>query len=194
MKLMRIFSSESYKGTRAYIDSQKKYEIIRTVLYFAISLSLFLAGYITTKTKVNLLTVVAVLGCLPACKSVVGMIMFLKFKSLTKASAERIETHSEGLVTLHDMVFTTYDKNYVIGHITIRGNTVACYSEQAKLDEAACIKHLNDTLSLDGLSGITFKVFKDLDKYMQRMDQMKNLEENETQSNAVKDTLLSIAL
>ena len=35
---------------------------------------------------------------------------------------------------------------------------------------------------------------EDLDKYMQRMEQMKNLEENETQSNLVMTTLLSIAL
>ena len=80
-ELIRIFSTANYKGSRNYIDSQKKYEMIRTLLYFGISASLFLAGYFTTKTKVNVLTVVAVCGCLPASKSLVGTIMFLRYKS-----------------------------------------------------------------------------------------------------------------
>ena len=59
MQLLRMFSTGKYKGTRNYLKTQRKYEIIRTVLYFAISLSLFAAGYITTKTRLNLLTLVA---------------------------------------------------------------------------------------------------------------------------------------
>ena len=81
MKLIRMFSTDAYKGTQYYLKTQRKYEILRTILYFAISLSLFIAGWITTKSRLNLLTVVAILGCLPACKSVVGMIMFIRYKS-----------------------------------------------------------------------------------------------------------------
>ena len=33
MQLIRIFSTEKYKGTKDYINSQKKYEIIRTRLH-----------------------------------------------------------------------------------------------------------------------------------------------------------------
>ena len=77
----RIFSGEAYKGEMNYINTQKKYEIIRTILYFSVSLILFIAGYVTTKTKLNVLTIVAILGCLPASKSAVNMIMFLKYKS-----------------------------------------------------------------------------------------------------------------
>lgn len=194
MSLMRVFSSEKYKGTKDYIRSQKKYEIIRTLLYFAISLSLFFAGWITTKTKVNVLTIVAVLGCLPACKSAVGMIMFLRFGSLKHEVATSIEAYTEGLETLYDMVFTTYDKTYQVGHITLRGNTVACYAESDKLDEASFVKHITDTLAVDGVTGVTVKVFKDLEKYTKRMEQMKNLEDNEKLNAMIRATLLSIAL
>lgn len=194
MNFLRIFSGTNYKGTKDYINSQKKYEVIRTLLYFGISISLFIAGYVTTKTKVNLLTVVAVLGCLPACKSVVGMIMFFRFKSLPKEAADVIEKHVEGLENLYDMVFTTYDKTFNIGHVTLRGNTVVCYSCQKNLDEAACIRHLTETLALDGISGVTFKVFEDVNKYTQRLEQLKSLEDNEKLNETVKQTLLSIAL
>ena len=82
MFIKRMFTTENVKGTRNYINSQKKFEILRTLLYFALPLGLFLIGYITTKTKVNLMTIVAVVGCLPASKSLVGAIMFLRYKSL----------------------------------------------------------------------------------------------------------------
>ena len=44
MKLLRMFSTEQAKGTAHYLDTQKKYELLRTILYFAISLVLFVAG------------------------------------------------------------------------------------------------------------------------------------------------------
>ena len=74
--LKRLFTTAEVKGTEKYLDTQKKYELIRTLLYFGISASLFIGGYLQTKSKVNLLTVVAVLGCLPASKSAVSAIMF----------------------------------------------------------------------------------------------------------------------
>ena len=64
--LLRLFSAENYKGTKNYIESQKIYEIIRTVIYFILPLGLFAIGLITTGRRANLLTVVAVVGCLPA--------------------------------------------------------------------------------------------------------------------------------
>ena len=80
MQLKRLFSTDSVKGTKNYLNTQKRYEVGRTILYFAISISLFIAGYINTGERLNLLSVVSALGCLPACKSLVDVIMFLKFK------------------------------------------------------------------------------------------------------------------
>lgn len=194
MKLLRMFSTDTYKGTPHYIDSQKKYEILRTLLYFLISLSLFAAGYLTTKTKVNLLTIVAVLGCLPACKSLVNLILFLKFHSCPHETVLELAKHSEGLTDLFDMVFTTYDKNYNIGHMVLCGNTVVCYTTQEKFDESAFIKHLTDTMALENMTNITFKIFYDLKKYTQRLEQLKNLEKDQKLTEAVKSTLLSVSL
>ncbi len=194
MKFSRIISGAAYKGTQNYLTFQKKYEIIRTVLLFGVSISLFIAGWVTTKTKVNLLTIVAVLGCLPACKSLVTLIMFLRFQGCSKEHAEEIKTHSQGLIGLYDMVFTTYEKNYNIAHMTLRGNTGICFTEQVKFDETAFVKHLADTLALEGITGITFKVFTDRKKYLQRLSQLKELEEQENLTESVKATLLSIVL
>lgn len=194
MKLLRMFSNDNYKGQRNYLDSQKRYEILRTVLYFAISLSLFIAGWIHTGNRENLLTVVAVLGCLPACKSVVDMIMYLRFKSCNKEDADKIEAHSEGLDCLFDVVFTSYDKNFAIDHLTVRGNTLCGYTKSAKFDEQAFYKHLDTMLKKDNFKDTTIKIFTDIKKYTDRMEQMKELPAEENTTAGIIATIKSISL
>lgn len=89
MQFKRMFTTDAYKGTRGYLRTQKTYEILRTVLYFAISLSLFIAGWVSTGSRENLLTIVAVLGCLPACKSLVEMFMFLRCRGCDEQVAAK---------------------------------------------------------------------------------------------------------
>lgn len=194
MQLMRMFSTDKVKGRRGYLNSQKKYEILRTLLYFGISLSLFAAGYIQTGDRINLLTVVAILGCLPASKSAVNAIMFLRFKSCSESVEDTIAAHSEGLDCIHDCVFTSYKKSYVVGHVTVRGNTVCGYSEDAKFDENGFYTHINELLKMDGHKDLTVKVFTSLSKYTERLEQMKALENEEAKTGAVIATLKSVML
>ena len=66
------------KGEFEYLAYMKKKQVIITIILFLVSISLYVAGYIATKTNANLLTIVAVLGLLPASKSFVEMIMYLR--------------------------------------------------------------------------------------------------------------------
>jgi len=194
MQLGRLFSGEKYKGTKDYLNTQKKYEIIRTLLYFGISISLFAAGYIQTGRKTNLLTIVAILGCLPASKSAVGAIMFLRFRSLSHAAAEKIDACCGDLRCLYDMVFTSYQKNYVVSHMAVNGNTVCGYSEQQDFQEADFNSHIDGILKADGLKNVTVKVFTDLQKYTERLKQLQELETEATATEAVITTLKSVVL
>ena len=194
MKLKRLFDYDEYKGTKGYLKSQSKYEIARTCLYFAISLSLFMAGIVATGDKMNLLTIVAVLGCLPACKSAVTMIMYLRYKGCLAEDMAKLSALPAELTQLWDLVFTTYDKNFAFSHASIQGNTVILYSNNNALDEQACLKHLQNAMVLDGITNITFKVFTDLDKYMLRAKDIIRLESDAELTAAVAKTLLSISL
>lgn len=194
MQLIRMFSTEKYKGTRNYLSTQKKYEIMRTALYFIISLSLFAAGWITTKSRLNLLTVVAVLGCLPACKSAVGMIMFLRYNGCSKEAADTIIQHSQGLSGLYDMIFTSYDKNFQIAHITVKGNTLCGYTQDVKFNEQAFYKHIDGILKADNFRETSVKIFRDLNKYTERLEQLKALSAEEGNTEGIINTLKSVSL
>lgn len=194
MQFSRIFSAEKYKGTKNYLNSQKKYELIRTILYFGISVSLFIAGYIQTGRKANLLSIVAVLGCLPASKSAVSAIMFLRFKSCSENAAQIIEEHCGGLHCLYDMVFTSYQKNYVVSHLTVKGNTICGYSEQTDFREGEFSGHIDGILKMDGFKDVTVKIFTDLRKYTDRLEQLKELDADDSRTEAIMTTLKNVTL
>lgn len=194
MQLKRLFFADEYKGSKGYLETQKKYEIGRTILYFVISLSLFIAGYISTGERLNLLSVVAALGCLPACKSLVDVIMFLKFKSCSKEALEVIEPHVAETHCLYDMVFTSYKMNFNVGHMIVCGNTVCGFSEDKKFAENEFYKHISDILKLDGHKDVTVKIFTDINKYSNRLDQIRELECDESLTKSIISTLKSVVL
>lgn len=52
MYFKRMFTKDEVKGTRNYLSSQKKYEIIRTVIYF-LFLCLYLQRVLSPRTPVT---------------------------------------------------------------------------------------------------------------------------------------------
>lgn len=189
----RIFSGGSAKGRRGYLKSQKKYEIFRTVLYFAISLSLFIAGYIATKTRANLLTIIAILGCLPASKSAVGMIMFLRFQSCPDEAADQIAQSVGELPELYDMIFTSYKVNFKVDHLVYAGGTLCGYSSDASFQEREFQKHITDILKAENYKNVNVKIFTDLKKYTERLTQLNGLN-RENDSQEIFEVLKSVAL
>jgi len=193
--LKRMFMPEIYKGEKNYIKTQTRYEIIKTVLLFAVSGALYLAGYLATGSKTNLLTIVAVLGCLPAAKSAVNMIMFLRYKSMPLDLASRIEEHSKDLPSLYDCVFTSYDKNYQIDHIVYKDKCICGYTRNSEIDEDKIKKHLNEKLLVGGHKGLTIKIFTSEAKYLERLDQLNSHEDAENEDfESVLNTLRAICL
>ncbi len=192
--IFRLFSATGYKGTRNYINSQKRYEIVRTLIYFAIPISLFIAGYIATKTRLNWLTMVAVLGCLPASKSLVNCIMFLRYNSCPDSVCKQLEEKNDSLTELFDMVFTSYSKNFVIYHMVIKGNTICGYTEMKDFPEKEFQSHIMNVLKLDGHKNITVKIFTDIDKYIDRIVQLNESEAEDTNDMAIAETLKSVVL
>lgn len=163
MNFSRLFSGDSFKGSYRYLDIQRKYEIARMAIGYIIAFSLFLAGYLTTGTKKNLLTVVAVLGMLPASKALVSAIMFCRYKSFT----DKIDT--KGVLSAYDMVFTSEKVNYHISHLCVGDGCIIGLSENDKFNENAFKDHVQAFLSAEKIGDMTIKVFTDKKAYMNRI-------------------------
>lgn len=190
------------KGQYGYIKKQKILAGIRTFVLYALSLSIFLIGIKVIGKKDNLLTIIAVLGCLPAGRSTVNMIMFLRAKGCSEGARDKISGYSAGLTELYDMFFTSYEKNYPISHMVIKNNVVCGYSEDGKIDVEACGKHLDAHLKQGGCKGVAVKIFDDIEKYCEGLNNLQKqedgitraIEEKDAQTQEILENLLSIAL
>lgn len=183
------------KGTYGYIENHKAYAAIRTLIYFLLCIGLYVMGYVTTGSNKNLLTVVAILGCLPACKSLVNLIMFLKAKGCSQELMQRVREYDADLTTLYDLYFTTYQKNFAISHMVLKGNVLCGISESSKCDVNEAEKHLEQMLTQEGIKNITVKIFSNVDKYIDRLSQLRSLETEEHKNrDGIINLLYSISL
>ncbi len=192
------------KGEYGYIAYARRMAVIRTVVMFVLCLSVFAIGYLTTGTRKNLLTIVAVLGCLPASKSLVNVIMFIRAHGCSADAHERIagvmDTLHQGgeqiFADAYDLYLTSYQSNYPISHIIAGRGMVTGLCETPETDVPACEKHIDEHLKADGIKDRTVKIYTDIDKYTSRLKAMTGLEarDGDTGATAVVATLKAISL
>jgi hypothetical protein len=179
------------KGNFGYLAARRRWAVARTVLYFGISLSLFTAGYVAAGSKENLLTIVAVLGCLPACKSLVDVIMLFRAAQCSQKVRDTVLPALGRLTGMFDMYFTSYRKNFPISHMVVEGKIILGYTESGKCDVKACQEHLQTMLKQSGFKDITIKISNDLETYI---GQLKNLNQMKTDNDPEKDDEVRVVL
>ena len=181
------------KGSYEHAKYKRTVDIIITIFLFLLSLGLFVIGYVATGSKKNLLTIVAVLGLLPACKMVVDVIMCFRVKPVEESVREGIDASIGKLYGLYHMYFTSYDKNFPIDHLVITSNSVIGLCSDPKFDEKMFITHLKDHMRKDGIKDITIKIFDDYNKYLNRLSEINNLDDETTTVNiGVRNLILNI--
>lgn len=186
------------KGTYGYLRKKRMRVLIQTIILFCIPLTLLIAGIVQTGSKKNLLTIVAVLGMLPACKSAVELIMLIKASKDTCSlkAKEEIEAAKGSLQGMYDLYFTSYQKNFPISHMVVLGKNICGYTENLKCDMGAGEAHLSAMLKQDGYTDMTVKIFSDLTKYCERLKQLNVLEQEKTvkKDEEVRALLFDISL
>lgn len=187
---------KAIKGTFGYLHQKKYLVLIRTIICFVIALALFFAGVITTGTRKNLLTVVAVLGLLPASKSFVNLVMYFRASGCSLSSEKVIEKAEGNLVGMYDMYFTSYKENFPVSHMVVEGKTICGYTESDSCDCRACEEHLETMLKQSGYRDMTIKIFTDRNKYCERLKQLNGLEHEKTpdRDDEVRAVLYDISL
>ena len=167
------------KGNFGYIRNHKAVTALRTLLFFAVSIGLYVMGYVTTGSNRNLLTIVAVLGCLPACKSMVNFILFLRAEGCSEELHSKVNEYDEELTVFYDMYFTSYQKNFSVSHMVLKGSVLCGITENPKCDCRAAEEHLEQMIKQEGIKNMTVKIFSQNDKYIDRLSQLTELNADE---------------
>lgn len=182
------------KGEYEYAKNHRLKVCILTAFLFIISLSLYLAGYITTKSNKNLLTIVAILGLLPASKSLVSVIMNFRVRTTDISFKTEVDNKIGKLSGMYHMYFTSYDSNFYINHLVITDNSLICFSDDAKFDEKKFKEHLEKHMKIDGIENITIKVFKEKNAYLKRLEELNIITDSENTNTKLYNLLYSITL
>lgn len=196
------------KGNIGYIASEKKKRILITAALFAVPLLIFFSALLFFHTRLTVWTVIAVVGCLPACKSLVSLIMIFRAKPADPAVYRQIREHAGQLVMSYEMYMTFYEKSASIDAFAICGNNVVGFSSDPKIDAAFMEREAQKIIRGNGYK-VTVKLFTRLDAFLERLDSMnahrESLEEGIrfrpdekypelTRNELIRHTILSICL
>lgn len=163
------------KGQPGYLSGKKKQDLIKTILEFAVVIALLVIGYVTTGTRKNLLTVVAILGCLPAAKALVGVITLYPYRSIDAIKGTEVEEKTGYLQKSYDMVITTYRKNIPIDCIVVSPHMICGYLPHEKADLRFAETYLKQILSQNGFGSPTVKLFAEYPAFLSRVEGMNNI-------------------
>lgn len=187
------------KGNAGYIEKRKKTAIIKVVLEFGIVIALLILGYWQTKTRLNMLTMVAVLGCLPASKALVELIMIFPHHSVKKEMADEIENKAELLTTAYDLVLTSEKNIMPIDCVVISDNTICGYTSSEKTDTAFAAKHIKQILYANQFTKVSVKIFDSYTAFVSRVEGMHNIAavekaDHKKKEDSIRKIILNISL
>lgn len=186
------------KGNPNYITKRKSYVLIKTLAEFGIAAALLILGILETGSRLNMLTLVAVLGCLPASKALVELIMLLPHKSISEIQVKEICAHTESLTMAYDMVITSSKKIMPIESVAISGNTICGFASSPKVDIAYTEQYLKQMLNENQFMKVSVKLFKNYDAYLTRIKEMnhhaKGEERRKNHEEKIRHVLLNISL
>ncbi len=182
------------QGEYEYYNWKRNREIIKTLIYFGISLALLAAGYITTGTKANLLTIVAVLGMLPASKSMVGMIMYMRYHGCNKENHDALKDVLEKFNHAYGLVFTSYKKTYEVAGCIVKNGYVYGYLTNHQDMHEDLESHIEGIAKRNGYQ-ITIAMYTKMDEYLERLNQIADKKtDNEEQDAKIMELLHQISL
>lgn len=174
-KQKRTDNMRTEKGQPGYVKARKQKYLLGAVVEFAIVIAIFVTGYIQTESRLNLLTVVAVVGCLPAAKMLVEFITMAPYKSIEEAKYQELEEKAPLILKAYDMIITSSQKVMPLDAVVVSGHIVCGYASNPKTDEAALARYIKDILKDNHYDKMTVKIFHDYTAFLSRAEGMNNM-------------------
>ena len=166
------------KGCFGYFRYEKKRRLLITAALFVLPVLALVIPWIYYGTRNNMWTILAVVGALPGCKSLVSLIMVLLRKPMDEGLYREISSHAGDLTMGYEMYMTFYEKSAMIDAVAICGNQVVAFSSDPKIDSGYMASNARKLLHQNGYK-VDVKVQTEKRMFLERLDSM----------NAHKDSL-----
>lgn len=186
------------KGQPGYIKARKLRYLMLAIIEFAIVIAVFVLGYVQTGTKMNLFTVAAILGCLPASKMLVEFITMAPHKSIDAGIYQELEEKAGLLMRAYDLIITSTEKIMPVDAVVVSGHVVCGYTSSQKTNETVLARHIKTTLKNNRYDKMTVKIFHDYHAFLARVEGMNNIaavqKPDRRRDQAILNIILSLAM
>lgn len=183
------------KGAYGFLSYQKKKTLLLTIFFFGLVIAIFVTGFVTTKSRMNVLTVVAILGCLPACKQAVNCFMVFRKKPCSEERYHRILESSGSVLTAYELYITSPKTAYAFDAACVRGRDVILLTHPGKMNTKECQDFLKEILKNNEKSNCNVRIYEEEKRFCERLKQLSEKpEENVEESDFILRVLLAISV
>ena len=173
------------KGTYPYLKKAPILQGIITIVLLMLPAGVFFIGYSITKDVKNLFTVAAVVGMLPAAKSIVSFIMYLrseKYSCPESLYKEISPLAGDKMLVGFDYYLTSYMVNYPLPAACVAKQCLIAYMSDSKVKTVDCENHIKEYCTKNDIKGINIKIFDSEEKFIERAKAMSSNEEELTEA------------
>lgn len=164
-----------HKGTAGYISAKKRQLAYIIGAVAVIAILLLMAGYFVYGTRVNIFSVLAVIVCIPVCRTLVNLIMLIPHHTTSERMELELSGVTEDLTVLYDLLVTSEKKAMQIDALVISPTTICGYTSSPQTDTEDAARHIKHMLEKNKIEKITVKIFKDYKAFKSRAEGMENI-------------------
>ena len=164
-----------HKGTAGYISAKKRQLAYIIGAVAVIAILLLVAGYFVYGTRVNIFSVLAVIICIPVCRTLVNLIMLIPHHTTSERMELELSGVTEDLTVLYDLLVTSEKKAMQIDALVISPTTICGYTSSPQTDTEDAARHIKHMLEKKKIEKITVKIFKDYKAFKSRAEGMENI-------------------
>lgn len=164
-----------HKGTAGYISAKKRQLAYIIGAVAVIAILLLVAGYFVYGTRVNIFSVLAVIICIPVCRTLVNLIMLIPHHTTSERMELELSGVTEDLTVLYDLLVTSEKKAMQIDALVISPTTICGYTSSPQTDTEDTARHIKHMLEKNKIEKITVKIFKDYKAFKSRAEGMENI-------------------
>lgn len=156
------------KGTYGYLNQNKVYAWKKAALMLAVPVFIFLISWFLNKTRMNIMTVVAIVGSLPGCNQIVHAVVASRYHSVSRELYEEVEQVRKDRPVIYENVLTTYEKTYYVDCLVISGRDMVGYSSDGKTDPAAVSGYIKDMLKKNSYKQ-NVRVYREREAFLKQL-------------------------
>ncbi len=162
---------KSMKGQYGYFRSEKKRRALVTFGFFAIPILILISGILYTGSKKNFLTVIAMVGFIPAAMSMVSFIVIMMRTSISRELYDAIDPHIGSLTYAYELYLTSEKQNALVDCLVFCGNEVVGLVTDPHTDPRFAKDHLQKYLRADGYK-VSVYMLTDVRHFVERCDSL----------------------